>query len=146
MSLERIELLERQMAELDAQMRLRVEPFLPQSEPRDTMPGGEATAAHAILGEIGPDMSRFGAAARLASWARLSPGHNASAGQRRQGRTGQEHRSFVALVFRGNVCLFTGHQLCLHPGKIVPGQGKFGMETEGLFKSRNGLLIQTEFS
>lgn len=88
MSLERIELLERQMAELDAQMRLRVEPFLPQSEPRDTMPGGEATAAHAILGEIGPDMSRFGAAARLASWARLSPGHNASAGQRRQGAHG----------------------------------------------------------
>jgi hypothetical protein len=59
-------------------------------------------------------------------------------------RLGKCHSETTPLVYRP--CLFTGHQLCLHPGKIVPGQGKFGMETEGLFKSRNGLLIQTEFS
>ena len=45
-----------------------------------------------ILGEMGTDMSRCGSAARLASWAKVSPGTNASAGKRHQGRTGKGHR------------------------------------------------------
>src|SRR2546430_6835397 len=55
-------------------------------------PGVDATAARAILGARGTDMSRLGSAARLASWAQGSPGHNARAGTRRPGRTGQGHR------------------------------------------------------
>jgi hypothetical protein len=41
---------------------------------------------------MGTDMSRFGSAARLASWAKVSPGNNASTGKRRQGRTGKGNR------------------------------------------------------
>jgi hypothetical protein len=74
-------------------IRLLLEPWLPQIEQLDSMPGVDATAARDILGEIGTDMSRFGSAARLASWAKISPGHNTSAGKRRQGRTGKGNRS-----------------------------------------------------
>jgi len=44
-------------------------------------------AARDILAEIGTDMSRFGDAARLASWAGVCPGNKASAGRRLSGRT-----------------------------------------------------------
>jgi transposase len=92
LSLELIDLLERQIAELDEQIRLLVEPLLPQIEQLDSIPGVDAIAARDILGEIGTDMSRFGSAARLASWAKISPGNKASAGKRRQGRTGKGNR------------------------------------------------------
>jgi transposase len=91
-SLELMDMLERQIAELDEQIRLLGEPFLPQIEQLDSIPGVDVTAARAILGEIGTDMSWFGSAARLASWAKVSPGNNASAGKRRQGRTGKGNR------------------------------------------------------
>ena len=92
LSLELIDLLERQIAELNEQIRLLIEPLLPQIEQLDSIPGVDATAARDILGEIGTDMSRFGSAARLASWAKISPGKNASAGKRRPGRMGTGHR------------------------------------------------------
>lgn len=40
--------------------------------------------------------------------------------------------------------LIFGDYLGLHPGEIVPGQGKVGQEVQGLCKRRHGLLIQTE--
>jgi hypothetical protein len=70
LSLARAALWERPMAE-------RAAPLRPQIEPRDRRPGGEATAACALLGAIGTAMSRCGAAARWASWAKRSAGHHA---------------------------------------------------------------------
>ena len=84
LSLERIDLVERQIAELNAQIGVLVEPFGPQIAPLDSIPGVEVTAARDILGEMGRDMSQFGSAARVASWAKSSPGNNASAGKRRR--------------------------------------------------------------
>jgi transposase len=92
LSLERINLLARQIVELDDQLRVLVEPLMPQIEQLDSIPGVDVTAARDILGEIGTDMSRFGAASRLASWAKGSPGNNESAGKRRRGRTGKGNR------------------------------------------------------
>ena len=93
LALELIDGWERQRAALHEQMRLLIEPLLPQSEQLDSMPGVDATAARDILGEIGTDMSRLGSAARWAAWAQVSPGNNASAGKRRHGRTGKGNRS-----------------------------------------------------
>ena len=43
--------------------------------------GIEASTAMAILGEIGPDMSKFPSAKHFASWLGLSPNHQGSAGK-----------------------------------------------------------------
>ena len=45
------------------------------------IPGVSATAAHAIIAEIGVDMSRFATVGHLRSWAGLCPQLNESAGK-----------------------------------------------------------------
>ena len=63
-----------------------------------TIPGIDHTSACAILSEMGPDPSVFGAASRLAAWAGLSPGNNESAGKRRTGRTRRGSRTLRAVL------------------------------------------------
>lgn len=58
----------------------------------DTIPGIGRTAAEQIVAEIGTDMGRFASAAHLASWAKVCPGNNESAGKRRSAKTGQGNR------------------------------------------------------
>ncbi len=58
----------------------------------DTIPGVGRTAAEQIIPEIGTDMGRFRSAAHLASWARMCPGNNESAGKKFSGKTGQGNR------------------------------------------------------
>lgn len=58
----------------------------------DTIPGVGQRLAEQLLAEIGPDMSRFPTEAHIASWAKLSPGNNESAGKRYSGRTGHGNR------------------------------------------------------
>jgi transposase len=54
----------------------------------DTIPGVGRATAELMVAEIGTDMQRFPSAGHLASWARVSPGNNQSAGKRYSGRTG----------------------------------------------------------
>jgi transposase len=54
----------------------------------DTIPGVGRATAELVVAEIGTDMRRFPTAGHLASWARVSPGNNQSAGKRSSGRTG----------------------------------------------------------
>jgi transposase len=58
----------------------------------DTIPGIGQRLAEQLLAEIGPDMSRFPTEAHIASWAKLAPGNNESAGKRYSGRTGHGNR------------------------------------------------------
>ena len=53
----------------------------------DEIPGINLTAAHAILAEIGTDMTRFPTAGHLVSWAKFAPGVKESGGQEER----QEH-------------------------------------------------------
>jgi Transposase IS116/IS110/IS902 family len=90
--LELIEGLDRQMATLDQQIGALVAPLQAQIAQLDSIPGVDIMAARDMLAEIGTDMSRFGDAARLASWAGVCPGNHESAGKQYRGKTRKGNR------------------------------------------------------
>lgn len=82
-----------QLTQLDARIRTfesRIEeqmlPFKVAVARIDGIPSISLTIAHALISEIGTDMSRFASAAHLASWLGLCPGNNQSGGKRLSGR------------------------------------------------------------
>jgi transposase len=74
----------------------------------DTIPGVGRKSAEVLLAEIGPDMSKFPTAAHLASWCKVCPGNNESAGKLYSGKTG-----------RGNPWLRTALVQMAHAGVKV---------------------------
>jgi transposase len=82
-----IEVLQRQLAKLDAYLLQAMQPYAWAHKLLQTIPGIDAIAAALIVVEIGDDMARFGSPERLACWAALSPGNHESAGKRKSGRT-----------------------------------------------------------
>jgi hypothetical protein len=85
-SLDHLERLEREVLEVEAEIRNRMEPYAQQIERLMTMPGVEEITAWTLLAELGPDMSVFGTARQAASWAGICPGNNESGGRRMSGR------------------------------------------------------------
>jgi transposase len=63
--------------------------FEPAVELLRSIPGVERRAAEVIVAEIGTDMSVFPTAKHLASWAKVCPGQNESAGKRKSAKTGK---------------------------------------------------------
>ena len=82
-----IDMLEHELAELDAYILGAMAPYSWAHRLLQTIPGIDQIASAMILIEIGDDMRRFGCADRLAAWAALCPGNNESAGKRKSGRT-----------------------------------------------------------
>ncbi len=58
----------------------------------DSVPGIGRRLAEQIIAEVGTDMSRFASEGHLASWAKVCPGNNESAGKRKSGTTGKGSR------------------------------------------------------
>ena len=81
-----------QIAQLDERIGELMKPLQKEAERIESIPGVHHTAARIILSEIGTDMSRFGSAPRLASWAGMCPGDNESAGKRKSGKTRKGNR------------------------------------------------------
>lgn len=79
--------LETELAKLDDYLITAMAPYAWAHRLLQTIPGIDEIAAAMILIEIGDDLSRFGSADRLASWAALCPGNNESAGKRKSGKT-----------------------------------------------------------
>jgi transposase len=75
------------VAQLDADIARRMEPFATQRDRLCTIPGVATRTAEVIIAEIGTDMSRFPTAGHLASWAGMCPGNHQSATTRGSGRT-----------------------------------------------------------
>lgn len=112
--LDQVKYLEGVMAELDARIEAVLSseemqrlseatdtiPFDQAVELLDTVPGVDRTAAQAIVGEIGTDMSRFPTDGDLASWAGMCPGNHESAGKRRSGKTSKGNRWLKAKLFQ----------------------------------------------
>lgn len=92
MSLEHIEYMERQRAELDLQIDKQTHDNKVKEtvELLDTIPGVDEIAAEAIIAEIGTDMEKFPTAEHLASWAGVCPGNNESAGKKKAARLHME--------------------------------------------------------
>jgi transposase len=85
--LAKLDYLEEAIERLSVEIERVIAPFAAQVALLDTIPGVDTRMAEALIAEIGVDMSRFGSAARLASWAGLCPGQHESAGKQRRGTT-----------------------------------------------------------
>lgn len=86
--LRHIDFLDAEITGLSAEIEERMRPFDPAIELADTIPGVGRRTAEAILAEIGTDMGRFPTDRHLASWARICPGTDESAGKRKSGAIG----------------------------------------------------------
>jgi len=84
--LQQIELLDDQILQLDRELIKKLGVWQNDADRLITIPGVQQKSARVIIAEIGLDMSTFGSAKRLSSWAGISPGNNESAGKRRSGK------------------------------------------------------------
>ena len=120
-----IDQLDANIGALDAEIEERMRPFALAVEALDSIPGVGPITAHALIAEIGTDMSKFPTAAHLASWAKMCPGNNESAGKRYSGKTGKGNRSLRGILTecahaagRGKTYLASQyHRLAGHRGK-----------------------------
>ena len=82
-----IDFLEQSIAQVQQEIEQHLAPFEEAVRLAQSVPGIQATAAAAIVAEIGTDMSRFPSDKHLASWAGVSPGNKQSGGKRLSGAT-----------------------------------------------------------
>lgn len=85
--LAKLDFLDELITSLTVEIEQLIAPFSHQIDLLDTIPGVDQRTAQGLLAEIGVDMSVFGTAARLASWAAVCPGNHESAGKSKSGKT-----------------------------------------------------------
>ncbi|OKP96843.1 IS110 family transposase [Paenibacillus sp. P46E] len=84
--LDHLTYVENQLATVESEIDLLLEPHLTSVDLLVTIPGIQKDAAAVILAEIGNDMSCFGGDPQIAAWAGLSPGNNESAGKKKSSK------------------------------------------------------------
>jgi transposase len=87
-----IDFLDEAIDRLSAEIEERIRPFARQRELLMTIPGVKQRTAEVLIAEIGVDMSAFPTPKHLASWAKMCPGNDESAGKRRSGKTGKGNK------------------------------------------------------
>jgi len=85
--LAKLDYLDEAVARLSDAIAQQCRPFEAEIDLLDTIPGVDRRCAEAMIAEFGVDMSRFGDAHRLASWAGVCPGSHESAGRNKTGKT-----------------------------------------------------------
>lgn len=90
--LNQLEWIETQLAVEEREIERRVAGFDEQIRRLVTIPGIDRKTAWTIVAEIGVDMTVFGDARHLASWAGLCPGNRQSGGKRMSGRVRKSNR------------------------------------------------------
>jgi transposase len=90
--LRHLDFLDAEVSRLDEEVAKRLDPFAEALDRLDEVPGVGRRGAEEMVAELGLDMERFPTAAHLASWAKLCPGNNESAGKRLSARTGHGNR------------------------------------------------------
>jgi transposase len=84
--LDLVDSLQEAITEMDIAMGKSLASIQEAAKLLDTIPGVDLVAAHAIVADIGTDMTRFETDAHLRSWAGFSPRNDESAGKRRSTR------------------------------------------------------------
>jgi transposase len=84
--LAKLEFLEEAVADLSTAIDAVLAPFAAQAALLATIPGVNRRTAEGMIAEIGVDMTRFGAAGRLTSWAGMCPGNHDSGGRHKSGK------------------------------------------------------------
>jgi transposase len=82
-----LDFLDASMAQLEAAIDERLQPYAQAVELLQTIPGVKATTAATLVAELGVDMTCFPSAGHLASWAGVCPGNKQSGGKRLSGKT-----------------------------------------------------------
>jgi transposase len=97
--LARVDAIDADLAALDAKIEQLAAPLAPAARRLAEIPGINATAAYAILAEIGLDMARFPTAGHLVSWAKYAPGVKESAGKKKgKNSTGHGNRYLARVL------------------------------------------------
>jgi transposase len=89
LQLQHVTQLDEAIDRVSAEIEERLRPFENHLVRLDTIPGVSRRGAEEIVAAIGVDMSRFPTHRHLASWAKLCPGTNESAGTRGSATTGK---------------------------------------------------------
>ena len=110
LQLRRLRDLDKDLAELDARIQEKLQPYEKQVELLRGIPGVDWILAAVIIAELGIDMKVFDSAPRLACWAGVCPGNHESAGKRRKVR-----------VTKGNVHLKTALVEAAHAAARTKG-------------------------
>ena len=105
--LARVDAISGDIAALDSRIEATIAPFADAVAKLDEIPGISRAAAHAILAETGPDMSRFPTAGHLVSWAKYAPGVRESAGKKK-GRNSTGHGNTYLARILGNAAAAAG--------------------------------------
>jgi transposase len=87
-----IDFLDEAIDRLSAEIEERIRPFAAQRDLLMSIPGVKQRAAEVLISEIGVDMTVFPTPKHLASWAKMCPGNDQSAGKRRSGKTGKGNK------------------------------------------------------
>ena len=87
-----IDFLDEGIDRLSAEIEERISRFASQRDLLMTIPGVKQRAAEVLIAEIGVDMNVFPTPKHLASWAKVCPGNDESAGKRRSGKTGKGNK------------------------------------------------------
>lgn len=117
---------ERQIIQLDLRIDRCLEPYEDVVRRLDTIPGVDRLGAAVILAEIGPEVSHWEDARKLACWSCLCPGNCESAGKRLSGRTQRGNRwlrrAFCQMAWastrkKGSYCKAQYRRLAARRGK-----------------------------
>lgn len=105
--LNRIDGIDVDIAAIDAEINDEIAPFTDAIRRLSEIPGISPVAAHAIIAEIGIDMTRFPTAGHLASWAKFTPGVSESAGKKK-GKSSTGHGNPYLARALGNCAAAAG--------------------------------------
>jgi len=84
--------LKEEISQLNREIDTKMSPYNAVIQRLCSIPGIGRKLAQSILSEIGIDMTRFPNAKHFASWTKLCPGNNSSAGKRKSGRNSRGNK------------------------------------------------------